>query len=122
MCPDKCFAELWMVSPVSLAFRLSRPLEPLRSDLRPSMPLDGSRALWFLLSSWPFRLRLPAEVPAFFSFAVSRLLFRRLGLAVLSFCVLWTFKDYRFPPGTFVLKILYDFLKTSVYFSAILTL
>ncbi|GFU26810.1 hypothetical protein NPIL_26651 [Nephila pilipes] len=34
MCPDECSAELRMVSPVSLESRLSRPLEPLRSDLR----------------------------------------------------------------------------------------
>ncbi|GFS98055.1 hypothetical protein NPIL_433111 [Nephila pilipes] len=66
MCPDECFAEPWMVSPVSLEPRLSRPLEPLRSDLRPWKPLDGSRALWFLLSSWPFRLLPPVEELAFF--------------------------------------------------------
>ncbi|GFS52714.1 hypothetical protein NPIL_495041 [Nephila pilipes] len=48
MCPDECSAELRMVSPVSLESRLSRPLEPLRSDLRSWKPFDGSRALGFL--------------------------------------------------------------------------
>ncbi|GFS55417.1 hypothetical protein NPIL_262991 [Nephila pilipes] len=101
MCPDECFAELWMVSPVSLEPRLSRPLEPLRSDLRRGKPLDGSRALRFLLSSWPFRLLPPVEVPVFFSFAVSRLLFRRLGLAVyfIFLCVVDFLKTTDFHQG-----------------------
>ncbi|GFT10001.1 hypothetical protein NPIL_98151 [Nephila pilipes] len=47
MCPDECSAGLRMVSPVSLESRLSRPLEPLRSDLRFWKHLDGSRALGF---------------------------------------------------------------------------
>ncbi|GFS36150.1 hypothetical protein NPIL_265611 [Nephila pilipes] len=94
MCPDECSAELWMVPPVSLEPRLSRPLEPLRSDLRPGKPLDGSRALWFLLSSWPFRLLLPVEVPAFFLCLlcpVSRFFLKTWTRRFLSFCVLWTF-------------------------------
>ncbi|GFU13101.1 hypothetical protein NPIL_260741 [Nephila pilipes] len=110
MCPDECSAELWMVSPVSLE---SRPLEPLRSDLRPWKPLDGSRALGFLSSSWPFRLLPPVEVPASFSLvccvssscAVPRFEDFDSPCVILSCCVLWTFNDYRFPPGTFVPKI-----------------
>ncbi|GFT73789.1 hypothetical protein NPIL_453891 [Nephila pilipes] len=102
-----------MVSPVSLESRLSRPLEPLRSDLR-----FGS--LLMILAPWIF----------FFVFLAlsSASAFRSAGLpdfvcCVLSscavfpvlktstrllfiYCVLWTpFKTFdRFPPGTFVPK------------------
>ncbi|GFT28371.1 hypothetical protein NPIL_91971 [Nephila pilipes] len=93
MCPDECSAELRMVSPVSLESRLSRPLEPLRSDLRSWKPSDGSRALGFLSSSWPFRQLPLVEVPAsFFLCAVPR------------------FEDFD-SPVTFILLCFVDYFK-----------
>ncbi|GFS87605.1 hypothetical protein NPIL_592201 [Nephila pilipes] len=53
MCPDECLADCgW-----SLRYPLSRPLEPLRSDLL--LPFE---AVWFSFSVFPL---LPAEDPGF---------------------------------------------------------
>ncbi|GFS69105.1 hypothetical protein NPIL_238611 [Nephila pilipes] len=114
MCPDECFAELWMVSPVSLESRLSRPLEPLRSDLRPWKPLDGSRALGFFsrLLGLSVRFRLSKCRPfsrvlclVFVCCASSPVLKTSTRRVFLSCCVLWTFMTTDFHLGPFVPKI-----------------
>ncbi|GFT87415.1 hypothetical protein NPIL_95371 [Nephila pilipes] len=94
MCPDECSAELRMVSPVSLE---SRPLEPLRSDLRSWKPFDGSRALGFLS-------RLPG-LSVCFRLSKCRP-FSRVLCLVFVFCAL--FEDFD-SPCDFILLCLVDF-------------
>ncbi|GFS51764.1 hypothetical protein NPIL_417311 [Nephila pilipes] len=102
MCPDDCSAGLWMVSPVSLESRLSRPLEPLRSDLRLGSLLMKLVPLvfffvWVLVIC--FRLR---SAGLFFCLLCCVSCLKTCLQFYLLFCGL--FKTNRFPPGTIVPK------------------